>query len=237
MKYSLFVMLIMFLALVACTEEKAIGPDLGYDFYPLQVGKYWIYQVDSIIYDDEGLKVDTVHLFFREEITDWRLNNIGDTAFVAERFESYDSVNWQIKEVFSLERTRTQALRNENNLRFIKLIFPINRNERWDGNRFFDSSIEIPVAGENIQPFLYWEYRYTNVEKGIVTVQLADYEENVNIRQAEEKYAEGIGLTERTWVILSTQCGGNGTLDCGDLPWAEKAERGFIIHQRLVAHN
>lgn len=239
MKYFLFAILIIGLA--ACTEEKGPSPDLGYDFFPLQVGKYWIYQVDSIVYDDEGLKVDTTHLFFREEIKDWRLNSSGDTTFICERFESYDSINWNIKEVFSLERTRTQALRTENNLRFIKMIFPIHRNERWDGHRFFDPTFNVPIAGENMQVFLDWEYRYTDVQNDIITISQADYDNNINLRKAEEQYARGIGLVQRNWSILYTQCNtccnGNSALVCSDSTWSFKAERGFILNQYLVAHN
>ncbi len=237
MKY--FPLAVVLLGLSSCTEEQDVSPDLGYDFYPLQVGKYWEYQVDSVVYDDDGARVDTAQLFFREEIVEQRLDEAGDTVYVAERSERYYAdAPWLIREVFSLRRTRTQAIRTENNLSFIKLIFPIRRNKRWDGNLFFNSSLNIPVAGENVQPFLYWEYRYSDVKNDTVIVQLADYEiSNKDIRHAQEKYTKGVGLTERTWTILSTQCGGQGTLDCGNLPWSEKAERGFIISQKLIRHN
>lgn len=236
MKWIPLAVVMLIVLLSSCTEERGVSPDLGYEFFPLQVGKSWEYAVDSITYRSDGIP-DTANLFFLEKIVDWRIDNIGDTFYIAERFERYDSTKpWQIKEVFSLKRTRTQAIRTENNLSFIKLIFPIKRRDRWDGNKYFNSEIITPVAGNAIQPFVNWEYRYLEVDNNLVFVQLANYEEAGSIRQAEEKYARNIGLIEKNWMILTTQCGNSNSLDCDTLPWPVRAERGFILEQKLIRH-
>lgn len=237
MKWIPLAVVVLVVLLSSCTEERGASPDLGYDFFPLQVGKSWEYAVDSITYRSDGIP-DTANLFFLEQIVDWRIDNIGDTLYIAERYERYDSIApWQVKEVFSLKRTRTQAIRTENNLSFIKLIFPIKRRDRWDGHKYFDSKVNTPVAGNDFQIFINWEYRYIDVNNDIVVVQPAKYEETGTIREAEEKYARGVGLIERNWMMLSTQCGGNGSLDCDTLPWPVRAERGFILEQKLIRHN
>lgn len=240
MKWIPLAVAMLVVLLSSCMEERGVSPDLGYDFFPLQVGKSWEYAVDSITYRSDGIP-DTANLFFLEQIVAWRIDNVGDTLYIAERFERYDSTQpWQVKEVFSLKRTRTQAIRTENNLSFIKLIFPIKRRDRWDGNKYFDSEVNTPVAGNAIQMFLDWEYIYQNVASNEVMVNSADYELQVRLRKAEEKYAPNVGLTYRHLQILDTQCitccGSTESPACDTLPWAAKAERGFILEQKLIRH-
>ena len=240
MKHIVLAMLVLLVLFSACEKPatERIQLDFGYDFQPLQVGQYREYEVDSIVYVSDGLRADTARLFFREEIVEQRLSQAGDTIYVAERYERYQRGDaWQIREVFSMRRTPGQFIRTEGNRSFIKLVFPVRAGKRWDGHLFFDANLPITVASNTIAVFQNWDYRYREVNDETLEVQLADYEDNLNIRQATELYQRGIGLTERTWTVLSTQCGGSATLDCADDPWPVKAERGFVLRQKLIAHN
>jgi hypothetical protein len=256
MKRSILAVSLALVCLSACEKQTTenIQLDLGYDFFPLQVGKYWEYQVDSILFvpDVSGTRLDSSRTWIREEIITQRLNNAGDTIYQAERYERKDTTHpWQIRRVFILQRTNNQALREEDNLRLIKLIFPLRSGQRWNSLRFIDPTLRQEVAGQSMAIFKDWETRteavsepfagqYANYQT-VTTIQYADHRLLTELRVVQERYAKGIGLVERTWEIMDTQCttccGSLGDVRCQTLPWKEKAERGFVLKQQLIAHN
>lgn len=249
MKWLSLIVFTMLITLIACNEER-IEPQLeyAYAFFPLEVGKVWEYQVDSIVLSEQGTRIDTVSLFFREEITEQRINSVGDTIFVVERYERYrDTASWQIQEVLSLSRNATQAFRDEGNFRFVKMTFPIRQNISWNGNAFFDTGAEVRVGGEPINMFRDWEYQYTDVSESSVTISLVNFEDVNRYYKAEERYELGKGLVYRRLEILYTDCArccnkDTGNIACDTLLWIAngrnsndyKSERGFIIEQRLL---
>ncbi|HHH53145.1 MAG TPA: hypothetical protein ENK91_05770, partial [Bacteroidetes bacterium] len=54
-------------------------------YFPLKTGYTWIYESDSIIYDNKGTKIDSVHHIIREKITGSFTDNEGLKNYVIER--------------------------------------------------------------------------------------------------------------------------------------------------------
>lgn len=233
-------------------EVEEVLIDYGYEYFPLGVGRVWEYEVDSIIYRSAGnsIAADSTRTFAREIIVDTFTDNAGNLLYRAERFERpSDTLPWQIRQVFTLSRGERQAYRTEENLRFIKLPFPLREGDTWDGNAFFDPSLTVFIAGEGIRMFNAWSYRVLSL--GVpqilgafsfaetITVQNADSRSNlIELRVATEQYAKGVGLISRQFDILDTQCRVccNGDIGgvCQALPWEAKAEKGFSLRQRLI---
>ena len=55
----------------------------------------------------------------------------------------------------------------------------------------------------------------------------------IELREAIEKYARNVGLIEKQMRILDTQC----IIECEGEPWEVKAEKGFILKQRILEFN
>lgn len=221
--------------------------DFGYEYFPLEVGKYREYQVDSIVYDFiDGLS-DTIQsrTYTREEITDTLTDELGRLGYIVQRSEkkSLDD-DWQIKDIWFAVRTEEQAESLEENLRFIKMIFPVKAGTVWDGNRFIDATTIVPIAGESVEVFKSWEYIVEFVDEPIAVsnvlyenaleITQADNENLIELRESKEQYVLGVGLAYREMRILDTQC---TQPECDALTWEEKAEKGFILFQSLIAHN
>jgi hypothetical protein len=254
-KYFFFLSLIFIGLTFACDKQtlEEIDPDLGYEYFPLEVGKYLEYEADSIIYDPSagGTEVLVSKTLVREEIIDTLRSNAGDLRFIVERSERADSTQaWEVKRQLWLSRAETQAIRNEDNLQFISMVFPIKQGVEWNGNLFFDESLIIPVAGESIEMFKSWSYEFRRHgesfnEEGlsfpdVVEVSMADNENLIERRFAREIYARDIGLVYRELLILDTQCEvccNNDFALCESLPWEQKAEKGFILRQRITDYN
>lgn len=244
-RYTSLIFVLVVLALVSCEKvNEDFDLDRGYDYFPLEEGRSWTYQVDSIIYDDDGARVDSSTSFVREEIVEEYVDALGDTIFRIERFwRGSDTSQWEIRDVWAAFTSEGQAFRVEENLKFVKFVFPPAVGKRWDGNIFFDESVEITVAGEPLIMYKDWnKYNLLSVDESesiagkeyqnVATVLLTDDKEQNEIerRYALEKYARGVGLVEKHYIILDRQC------DCSNIAWEDSAHSGFILKQTLIEY-
>lgn len=242
--------LFLMLALNACkkTVDPYQLPEDGFEYFPLEIGKYLIYEVDSVIFDPQtgGTLKRESKTFVKEELIDTLRDNEDNLVYKIERFErNSDTLPWEIAQVMtaSLNEEERQAFRTEDNFRFLKMVFPAQNFNNWNGNVHFDERATVQVEGETLQMFKAWNYRMENVGEpdslGLFnfdeTMQIcqADNENAIELRIANEKYAKDIGLYYRELWILDTQC----IEDCTGQSWEEKAEKGFILRQQLIEHN
>lgn len=239
----------------ACESEIIDPVDLSEDqsFFPLELNQPLFYNLDSIVVFNtaQGIVYDTVRAEVRETLVEVFTETDGTETYRGERWQRADENSpWRFVQTYTLSRTATAAFREEDNLRFTKMIFPISTTTAWDGNVAFDERREIVVGGEFLDVFNGWDYRYEDVGDAMtlatgrsfdstVRVEQATIDNLIDFRQAYEIYAPGIGLVERFIDARATQCRvccGSSNPDlaaCGDLPWDEKAEKGFILRQVL----
>lgn len=254
--------LVSFLALLAAAlllsacdkrEIEELEIDFGYEYYPLAIGRSWTYQMDSVIYQPGIGRVEknSSRSYLRETIVDTTTTLAGELQYIVERYYRPDEQSpWQIAKVFTRSRSETQALETEDNLRFIKMLFPLERGQTWDGHRYFDWTREFPVGNEFVVIYSDWEYAVTETDQttelngkpyqSVVTIQQANYTEDViELRVAREKYARNIGLIYREWFIADSQCDyccrGNRS-QCAAVPWEDRAEQGFYLQQTLLSY-
>ncbi|MCB0644704.1 MAG: hypothetical protein KDC44_23830 [Phaeodactylibacter sp.] len=239
-----FALLLPLLLIGACSpEEDPYAPTDDAAYYPLEIGKYWIYEVDSLIYRPElVVELDSIHLWMKEEVVDTLQDNLGNTLYLVEQSERYAATApWVLKQLLTIQPETERLLRTENNLKFIKLVFPVDLFQSWEGNAFIDPTTEVRVGGETIQMFKDWSYQTlerleTLVVGGqtyedVILVAPAQSENLIELRRVEEYYGRNIGLLRRTLEILDTQ-----TIDPAT-DWKDKAEKGFMLNQTLLEHN
>lgn len=242
------------LCLTSCNKETVTLPplDLKLEYYPLEVGKYLTYAVDSVVYDPVvgGIDQDSVRLYVKEVVADTFRDDTGVLLYRVNRFERYsDSLPWQLAKVVAIGvENKKSAIRLEDNLRFSKMIFPPIQGKRWEGNSAFDPYREFSVAGERVQIFLDLFFFISEVDEpwevsgfafdSVTTVVATNFPStcSLHFREIEERYAKHIGLVFREWTILDEEV--DNVLDtCVIAPWREKAESGFVIRQTLIDYN
>lgn len=244
----LVILAFLLISIVSCdsTTEDYTLKDQGYDYFPLEDNSYWIYQVDSIVYANLGDRIDTTSSYLREEITDVYIDQVSDTIFVIERsFSPSLSDNWRVTDVWAASKSEFMATRTEENLKYVKLIFPVEINNSWDGNAFLDPNVEIFVKGESIDLLVdRWDYRVLDIAdvdtiggiqyNDVATIQniVSSEDEFINYRYVIEKYSKGVGLVYKNHYMLDTNCG----VECDTIPWTEKAEKGYIMEQKLLEY-
>jgi hypothetical protein len=249
-KKWLLISVLSMLIFYSCRQEPLFKPtdvENGSDFIPFAMNKSWLWEVDSIIYDPVGSirPIDTIKAFLWETVTD-TFSTAAGGVYVIERYTSRDTMlGWTYTKTFSVTPQMDKLLWNEDNLILIKSKYPIYSGLSWDGTTFFDPLIKIPIAGEQMQPFKGWSFLV--MSKGVslkvndkhwtdvLTIRQADSENLLERRYSVESYQRGVGMIYRKMEILDTQCNGNPAA-CEGIPWAVKAEKGYILEQRLISY-
>jgi hypothetical protein len=250
--------LIAAVCLLSACERQVVAPVANpsarqWAYFPLETGKYVIYSVDSIIYDfapGGGIVRDSSHTLVKEIVGDTLRDNNGLLQYRIERYErKVDTDPWQLVSIGTASRTESQAIRTENNFRFLKLIFPMDRRSEWNGNLWIDLDREIQVAGENILPFSNWDYNVDSIDvaasvgpftfDSTLVVTEADDNNVIERRFSRVRYAKHVGVVWREqWILDSQYCNQNPPpSDCATKPWQEKAQKGYILRQVALEHN
>lgn len=229
MKLQHAILLFLFCAgLFSCTKHHVeTPPDLGYDYYPGKLKSYIVYDVDSIGYREKS-KGDTITLKFqiKEKIDSIFPDNQGRPTIRLVRYRKnyndtipYSAMTWTVQDVWAANITKTTAEVVEENVRFIKLIFPARLNETWDGNAQ-------NTIGE-------WDYKYTEYDSP-ATVGGISFTKTLKVRQKYfpsaigyqnyyERYARGVGMIYRIIEDYDYQ-DGNGNANPGHIYGGVKYE-------------
>ena len=236
------------LFLTSCNKENTVFTDANDSkaYMPMRPGTRWEYQIDSFIFSKaiSGNKIDSNFYLIREIVADTFTNSGGELVYMIDKYEKPvgSTAPWQIRTVYSAFFSNNRCIRVEENNPFIKFHLPPVLGQRWDGNAMTDKNQTTEVGGESIEIFKDWESRIrkfdfdyndgVHIFKHCFTVELADYETLIDFRSGSEIYSKNVGLVYRELYVLDTQCNGNPA-NCKDIAWELKAEKGFIVKQRL----
>lgn len=165
--------------------------DVGYGYFPLEVGNTWIYQVDSIHYDAFAKSIDTFSFLVKQVVVDTVVDNQGVRSSIVEFFRT-DSLTGAYK----LDRTLSKRIVDfraeviDSNVRVINLVFPPTLYKYWDANAYntkSKSEYEILEAldSERIGTVLY---------NNVVHVVQRDEAFKTLRNYGVEKYAKGFGM-------------------------------------------
>lgn len=169
-----------------------------YTYFPTEIGSWTEYEVREIIHDN-ALGSDTSYYYLKEVITEEFIDNQGRVSFRIERFKK-DSLNdtYTIADVWYSNLTNTTAERVEENVRFVRLNFPISENSSWDGNTF------------NTEPKWEHEYDSLHIERtynslyfdSTIKVLQIDNINPIQRQVAFEVYANYIGLIRKSYINI-----------------------------------
>jgi len=201
MRNTFWFILILIATTYSCSkDEETVIPDIGYGYAGLEAGKYVVYNVDSFFYDDFTSTIDTSYYQIKEVVDSKFIDLEGEEAFKIIRYrKEIDSTNWVLIDVWNSKITYTNFQKVEENIRFVKLIFPVREDKVWNGNSMNN-------LGE-------MEYEYTSIDQSetiggialnnVLTVLQSPEPNAINQILFEEKYAKGIGMVYKKSMDLT----------------------------------
>jgi hypothetical protein len=207
MKQPLVWFALLLLLHVSCKkEELAPAADLGYAYYPTEIGHWVMYEVDSVYYI-AGLRVE--QKFQMKEVVQDHFDDLeGRASITAIRYRKkfdastpYDQLPWDAGYLITATRTAQNLQLLEDNQTYLKLIFPPISGKKWNGNSF------------NAQDA--WTFTYADVNKAsslasafdsTLTVDQSGLNDPViNTQRGKEVYAKHVGLVYKTQTVLNVQ--------------------------------
>lgn len=184
-------------------------------YNPLTVGKYIVYNLDSLVFRNQGRIKETHNYQVKYQVDAAITDNLNRPAYRIIRYlRKSPTTPWQSDNTFMAINTGNTLEWVENNLRFIKLSLPLKNGFSWKGNSFIET--QNPING--LTYLDGWNYTYENVGQPLTLGNLSlentltvnhinqidgdqspnpTYYSEVNI--SLEKYAKGIGMVYKNF--------------------------------------
>jgi hypothetical protein len=247
--------LIILLTAIGCKRTLYNYPNnpLTNYYLPLEVGKYAIYELDSLNFYYYG-QLDTLTQYLaKDSVESSFVDNAGHLSWTVVRYLSpmNGPISWAASETKTVTPFTQSIEEQENNLRFIKLAFPLDDSFSWNGNSYLPDN---PYQGSfdfSASTNMYlnaWTYTYQNVNQPF-TAGGTTYDSTVTVLQADdsvhlpivtdtlfaaktywsETYAKHVGLVYRhtaLWELQPRTLNGQSAYKIG-----------FEVTQTLLDHN
>lgn len=192
------------LSIWSCKKDSVIAPySLSYNYIPTDTGRWIIYDVDSTFYDDFSNPSVITNWSYQviERIDSIYTDNVGRPTMVLHRTRR-DSANapWEIPLTrWTSNLTSARYEKVEENIRYIKLGFPITETQSWNGNAFNNLGYKEYFYEAIHEPMFVGTFTFDSVivvsqgQGGIITED----------KTGREIYANQIGLVSKEFNELT----------------------------------
>lgn len=197
--------------------EKDIDmPISDYQYFPITIGQYQIYEVTESLYN---ISNEPVYLkyFLKERISESYENPASEKIYKIERFKKQTMGQaWKIDSVWTTQLMTNKAIRTENNITFVKMYFPIQTSQFWNKNQL-NSYPEQKIKYENKGLDFKID---TQVYSNTISVVIKDDSTLLTKNKNFEIYAPSFGMiylenTNLEYCQTSPSCIGKGLIEFG----------------------
>ena len=173
----------IFFLQIACQKESvSFKTEKIKDYYPLKVGKYINYRLDSTVYLNLGTKKEVRSYLIQDKIDAIITDNLGRPSYKIKRTirSTTDTTKWKDLMSFLVTFDSTRLELVQDNQRYLKMVEPISNGFNWKGNSYINTA-GIP----SMQYLADWKYTYENVRRPF-TVNGISYTETVTVNQRND---------------------------------------------------
>jgi hypothetical protein len=130
------------LVLQNCTKKvSTINLNVGKEYFPLQSGKTTIYKVDSTLFNDFDGSIEYKSGYIMDVIDTTFKDLLDSPTYYVKRYTKTDSqLNYTLQHVYYVTPYNNRIEEVFDNLRYIKLVFPITYLGTWGGNDYINTS-------------------------------------------------------------------------------------------------
>ncbi len=191
----------------SCKKDvKLPPPNLGENYFPVVKGSWITYKVDSISWNDfyTPVRIDTFSYFIKLKIDSQYIDNEGRTTYIWRKYYKMDSTAWELTKNYTINKLPERVETYEENMRFVKLAFPVKNTTTWDMNTF--NTLEATTS-------YYDDYDVSktinfNTYDSCAVVILKDQETLIDKNYHKEIYARNIGLLHKYVIEIEKEISG-----------------------------
>ncbi len=196
---------IFFLILIinfSCDPEEYSEVKSYQDYFPIEIQKEKKFLVTNIIHNSFGK--DTSSYYLKEIITESFIDLEGDTAYRIQRYWRTDTTQtYEIKDVWVVKKSENSIQQLEENIRFTKLIFPINKNSFWNGNAFNNLGYQ-----EYSVQSIHTDFNLNDLTFDSCVSINQNYKSNLlEYENSQEIYSLGLGLVYKEVIVIQINNG------------------------------
>jgi hypothetical protein len=234
------------LVTIGCKKEtETLNAGNINDYYPLAVGKTFLYRLDSTVLASFGSSLAVKSFQAKDSVESTFTDNQGRLSYRIFRFirDTAGLKPWQSLATFVATPTHENVEFVDNNLRFIKLHAPISDGYTWKGHSYIDTkSINTTVSYLD-----EWQYEYKNFGQPFKAFNTT-FDNTVTVFQQDETtppgpfdpanyqqrnlgtevYAKGVGMIYKEFLHWTWQT---------TPPPAKYEDGSYGIKLRLISHN
>ncbi|WP_242928209.1 hypothetical protein [Pontibacter vulgaris] len=206
--------LVLATAFIAGCDDKFAELDpstAGYDYYPLEVGDYRIYDVTNIRFlHNVG---DTTRFQMRELVDTTFIDQTNTVNYkIIRSIRADDNSEWQEDSVMVVTKSLTNVILTKDNTKYVKMVFPVKEGKKWAADMYNTHTIPEEKRNDFMsdrdpfkikepstfidvdKPYSVGGKSYTNT---VTIIQGTPIDPIMGIDDRKEVYAKGIGRVYR----------------------------------------
>lgn len=233
--YGVFLLVFtIFVSVTSCKEETLADSDFGYNYFPLRLGAWWIYDVDSTYYDE--FSKDTFQSNFQiKEIIDTILDGADNKPiFRIGRFKRNSVTSpWNGPRYWWADTLPGKAIKAEENNIYTKLIFPNRVGNQWNGNAqniFNPQNYVITSKDKKLTLPLF------TIDSTLTVLQWADTSNKIQYKLYDEKFGRRIGMVAKTIIDIKGYTDATAPPDTINKPILQRIKSGVVYKMTLHSY-
>lgn len=202
----------------SCNKETlSLDTEKINDYYPLRIGKYITYKLDSTVYVNLGTQKLVRSYIVQDRIDSVITDNLGRPSFKVKRMvrDTKDTTRWNIMTAYlvTYDSTKKRLELVQDNQRYLKMLEPIRKGFSWNAHVYINTT-----SFPDLQYLDQWKYEYIdvkspqkigslNLNETVTVLQNNDTLGNPSnknfyfeINSAREIYAKNIGLVYKEFL-------------------------------------
>lgn len=221
--------IVVMVVVQACTvDEDGVPVRLkDHEYMPLAVGVYQIYNVTETEYVN-GPTGETQRYELMMEVVDSTSYVNGYYQYIIHRKTRQNADEpWIPKDTWAATFTDREAVVQEGNISFVKLVLPVSANRIWNGNLYNSLGAEEYSISLFAQPMQVGVQNFTDV---VEVTHSNETDAIIGNDVRKELYARGVGLIRRSEEVV-TYC--SNTPNCiGE----QIIQQGVVLEQVLIEY-
>lgn len=186
------------LLMQSCSSDSDTDPIAPYDYFPLAVGQFQIYQVNEDVYSSGSREPVVKAWQEKDEVTSVNEDSTSGKVYIVSRYTRNTATQaWQKIKEYSVKHDPDKVIVNLDNEVLMPLVFPYSPQVEWDGYRYF--------TVDDDDPRYDTKHHYENINKPLTvnslhfdkTIKVSERTDTTGVTQYRlgyKEYAAGVGL-------------------------------------------